>query len=722
MGTAPGRTAHDSAKDLPTSRRRLAIYLLAAARVLAGARDVPEAARRLLSMIGEAEGWCAGVVWLGAEGGDRLRCAEVWCPPERPAPEFEALCRAGSVTRGVGLPGRVWVSGRTAVVTDVHRDEDVRRDPRVERESFRAVAAVPIATDVEVVGVIELFGTAPREADPLQGEVLASVAGQLAEFVRRLAAEQALARTQEQLRTVVGNAPVILFGFDREGRFTMGEGRGASAAGLRMEDFAGRSIFELYRDVPAMVENARRALGGEAFTATVELDRSADGGACRVYETRYNPIFDARGQVAEVIGVATDVTDRANAERALRRSEAQLVEADRLASLGALAAGVAHEINNPLAYVLLNIDLVIRALEEDGAAPRAPAVAGEQARADLAARLREARAGVDRVRLIAQDLKAFSRVDSERRTPIDVRRVLDSSIDIAASEIRHRARLVRAYQDVPAVEADPSRLGQVFLNLLVNAVQAMDEDGPARHEIRVGTSVNDAGRVVVTIADTGSGIPPALLERIFEPFFTTKPAGVGTGLGLAICRSIVTSLGGEIQVDSEPGRGTRFHVVLPAVPGASAAAGRASPVPAEPAAPPPRPSPPASAPAPRRARVLVVDDEPVLASALGRSIEPDHDVVVRSDGREALDLLRRDDRFDVILCDLIMPAVTGMDLYEELRRTKPALAARIVFMTGGTFTPRTREFLANVPNPTLDKPFDLTALKTLLRARARVRA
>ncbi|MFT3767213.1 MAG: ATP-binding protein [Minicystis sp.] len=576
--------SHESSKDLPTSRRRLAIYLLAAARVLAGAGDVAEAARRLLAMIGEAEGWCAGVVWLSAEGSDRLRCAEVWCPPERPAPEFERACREGSVTRGVGLAGRVLVSGRSVVVTDVNRDEDVRRDPRVERESFRAVAAVPVSAGAEVMGVLELFGTAPRESDPLLGEVLASVAGQLAEFVRRTAAEQALARAQERLRTVVGNAPIILFGFDREGRFTIGEGQGLSAAGMRIDQIAGRTLREVYRDVPAVLEHARRALAGEAFTATIEIDRSATGGDLRVYEARYNPIFDAQGRVAEVISVATDVTDRANAERALRRSEAQLIEADRLASLGALAAGVAHEINNPLAYVLLNIDLVIRELE-------ARSGPGGRSLADLATRLREARSGVDRVRLIAQDLKAFSRIDSERRAPVDVRKVLDSSIDIAANEIRHRARLVRDYRDVPPVEADPSRLGQVFLNLLVNAVQAMDEGSAGRHEIRVGTSVNHAGSVVVTIADTGSGIPQAVVNRIFDPFFTTKPAGVGTGLGLAICKSIVTTLGGDIRVESEPGKGSTFQVILPTTPAqaspstGAATTGRISPIPAEPSAP-----------------------------------------------------------------------------------------------------------------------------------------
>ena len=715
---ASTRATSDAAKDLPTSRRRLAIYLLAAAHVLASAGDVPEAAHRLLAMIGDSEGWCAGAVWLMVEGSDTLRCVQVWCPPERPAPEFERACREGAVTRGVGLAGRAWSAGRSFIVPDLARDEEGRRDPRVGPQGFRSAAAVPVAAGTDVLGVIELFGSAPREPEPLLGEVLASVAGQLAEFVRRTAAERALARAEERLRTVVGNAPIVLFGFDREGRFTLGEGQGLAGAGLSARELAGRSIFEVYGDSPAILDQVRRALTGESFTATMEVQRrpGGAGGASgsRVYETRYNPIFDARGEVAEVIGVATDVTDRANAERALRRSEEQLLEADRLASLGALAAGVAHEINNPLSYVLLNLDHVTRELEAR-VFLTLRTERGSPTFADLVLRLREARSGVERVRLIVQDLKSFSRVGTERREIVDVQRVLDSIIDIAANEIRPRARLVRDYRAVPHVDADPTRLGQVFLNLLVNAVQAMDEGGLDRHEIRVSIGTEPDGRVAVTVADTGSGMPPELLERIFEPFFTTKPAGVGTGLGLPICRSIIRGMGGEIAVTSEVGRGSAFRVTLP--PAAASAAPEPA-VPAPPVAPRSRARAIAS---PKRGRVLIVDDEAVLASALGRSLDPDYHVVVLSSGRDALDLLRRDEGFDAVLCDLIMPVVTGMDLYDELARTKPQLARRFIFMSGGTFTPRAREFLSSVKNPSLEKPFELSALRTLLQARTVVR-
>jgi len=469
--------------------------------------------------------------------------------------------------------------------------------------------------------------------------------------------------------------------------------------------------------------------GGE-LAGVLELFEAASRPRARpdaLTEEIWTALGVTMGQLARRVALERAVRRaEEHTEDARRRSEAQLIEADRLASLGRLAAGVAHEINNPLSYVLLNLDVLLREAAAD--TERGP---DTERGVEMMARLREARAGVERVRLIAQDLKSFSRVDTERRVPVDVRRVLDSTLEIAANEIRHRARLVRDYHDVPTVHADPSRLGQVFLNLLVNAAQAIAPQPGTTHEIRVSTAVDASGRVVVAIADTGAGVPAELLERIFDPFFTTKPAGVGTGLGLSIVRGIITALGGEIAVESRLGHGTTFRVVLPA-------SSSSSPVVFDEPTPPPvtsaaatrkegaagaRATGTASAATPspraRRGRVLIIDDEPALAAALARSIDRDYEVVVIANGQEGLERLREDAAFDVILCDLIMPHVTGMDIFTELQRTAPALAERVVFMSGGTFTVRTRDFLAGVSNPVLDKPFDIPTLSALLRARTR---
>ncbi len=368
----------------------------------------------------------------------------------------------------------------------------------------------------------------------------------------------------------------------------------------------------------------------------------------------------------------------------LRVSEAQLRMADRLAAVGRLAATVGHEINNPLAYVIGNLD----ALAARGLTPGS----------ETARLVNDARDGADRVRRIVRDLKAFARNESDGVGPVDVRRVLDSTISIASNEIRHRARLVRDFGDVRAVVANESRLGQVFLNLLVNAAQATRAGDVQANEIRVTTRAT-GDRVTIEIRDTGVGIPPDLLDRIFDPYFTTRSDAVGTGLGLSICHSLVTGIGGTIEVESEVGRGSVFRVALPA----------SDEMPRE------QSLPPSSASAlERKQRILIVDDEPRLAVTL-KMLLRDHDVEVADGGRRALERIDRDRAFDVLLCDLMMVDVDGVDVYERVRAAVPGLEKRIIFMTGGAFTSRASEFLASIPNVCLEKPFQVDELLRAVR-------
>jgi CheY-like chemotaxis protein len=357
-----------------------------------------------------------------------------------------------------------------------------------------------------------------------------------------------------------------------------------------------------------------------------------------------------------------------------------------MASLGTLAAGVAHEINNPLAFVLANLEFGIRELRRDASGP------------DVLSALEEARDGGTRVREIVRDLKSFSRADDAARAPLDVGRVIRSALSLAASELRSRARLDVRLSETPRVLASEHRLGQVFLNLLINAAQAIPEGAAAEHTVRVEAGTLPDGRALVSIADDGVGIPDAVRPRIFDPFFTTKPVGVGTGLGLSICHGIVASLGGEITVESAAGVGSTFRVVLPEAPPEARA-----------------PADPAQAPAGgRRARVLVVDDEPLIGRALQRILSPPHDVRVRASAREALETLTSDDAWDLVLCDLMMPEMTGMDLHQRLQAAAPHLAARFVFLTGGAFTADARAFLDRVRNPMVEKPFDPASLRELV--------
>ncbi len=403
--------------------------------------------------------------------------------------------------------------------------------------------------------------------------------------------------------------------------------------------------------------------------------------------------FEYEGAPA-VLGIGRDVTERS-------RMEAQLLQADRLAALGTLAAGVAHEVNNPLAYLTLNLEWLSRQL---------PELARDPSRLQaLSLMLEEARHGAARVAAIVRDLRAFSRVDGETRAPVDLRAALASAIKMAAHDLRHRARVVTEIEDgVPPAWANDARLEQVLLNLLLNAMQAMDETAIDRNEIRVAVRSWPPGRVVIEIADNGAGMPAETARQIFDPFFTTKP--IGTGLGLSICHSIVTSFGGRISVQSRVGEGSTFRIELPT---------RAHVADSRPPPPPPSTAGTEDSGVTRRARILVIDDELAIANTLRELLQVDHDVTALTSAAEALETIERGAPFDVVFCDLMMPQMGGIDLYERLRERKSGFERRLVFMTGGAFTARAADFLARVPNRRIEKPFALTTIEQIVREAVR---
>jgi two-component system, cell cycle sensor histidine kinase and response regulator CckA len=369
-------------------------------------------------------------------------------------------------------------------------------------------------------------------------------------------------------------------------------------------------------------------------------------------------------------------------------------QADRLTSLGRLAAGIAHEINNPLSYVLGSLEFAERTFKEEQEA------GGDPLRdRSIVDALDNAREGAERVRLIVRDLMTFARPVTESKQLVNLESVLDSMVSLAWNEIRHRARLVKRYSRVPAVVGDESRLGQVFLNLIVNAAQSIDEGASPQGAITLSTALQ-GNRVVVEVTDTGAGIGDQHLPHVFEPFFTTKAMGKGTGLGLAICQTIVASHGGEIDVKSDEGQGATFRVSLPV---AEQPQGER---PAEPAQ--------ASEVSARRARILIIDDEPLLGQTLTFAFSGRHDIVLASSGREALRRLDEDARFDLVLCDLMMPDVSGPKVFETVERDHPELVPRFAFMSGGAFTERAQEFLERYAGRRIDKPFTIADVERLL--------
>ncbi len=440
-------------------------------------------------------------------------------------------------------------------------------------------------------------------------------------------------------------------------------------------------------DVPMMRERTRQMFeSGEPLPAREYRTIRRDGGVILV-DVQSMPI-DWEGSRA-LLGIARDVTDR-------KEIETRLMQSDRLAALGTLLAGIAHEMNNPLAYMLLGLEQAFAGLDTITVRP------------DGVAKLREVlldvRQGAERVVAVVRQLRANSRSESEGWGMVDVRRVIQAAMRLAQNEMRHRARLVTSLEEVPAIEGSAQRLEQVCLNLLMNATQALP-DGRPDNEIRVVLRADGPDRVAIEISDNGAGIAAEALPRIFDPFFTTKPVGIGMGLGLSICHGIVTAHGGSIDVDTDPARGTTFRVVLPRRGGAAAV----SPTIVESITPTP------VVRRARRRRLLVVDDEAQLGEMIMRMLEDSCDVDVVTDARHALDKIgASDDAYDVILCDLMMPGMTGMDLHAAVLAQHPGVARRFVFMTGGAFTPRASEFLAQITNRRIEKPFDLGALRALV--------
>ncbi len=423
-------------------------------------------------------------------------------------------------------------------------------------------------------------------------------------------------------------------------------------------------------------------------------------GAKLVVDDSASPIVDDNGRVVGGVVVFRDVTERAKLEQRLAQSE-------RLASIGTMAAGTGHEINNPLTYVIANVGFALRGLKETIENFRGLNVPDEgKARfesnmarlEEVVDALRDADDGADRVRRIVRDLKKFTRVEGDGAGMVELPDVLEAAVRMTAHTLRHHARLRKEYGATPFVEASEGQLTQVFMNLLVNASEAIGEGDAEHHEIRVRTYTSEAGEGVVEIRDTGPGIPAQVLPRIFDPFFSTKPVGSGMGLGLAICHSIVASYGGEITAESAVGEGTMFRVVLPPARHVGGTVKTARP----------------SSKPPRRGRVLVIDDEEALALAISRILRSEHDVTVETDARAALAKIAGGETYDAIFCDLMMPNVSGIDVYVALQASAPELAKRIVFMTGGAFSSRARAFLEKVPNVSISKPFTLESIRTIL--------
>jgi signal transduction histidine kinase/DNA-binding response OmpR family regulator len=433
-------------------------------------------------------------------------------------------------------------------------------------------------------------------------------------------------------------------------------------------------------------ELLRRCLSGEPGEAELKLT-TPDGRPVHV-RALCSPVREW-GTVVRLRGAVLDVTER-------RRLEAQILLADRLSAMGNMAAGVAHEINNPLTYLLGNLSSLQDDMAEKGGGP-------ESIPHDLPQLLADCLEGAQRIQAIVRDLKSFSRVDHEQPGPSDARRAAGNVIRMLRGEALHRAQVVLEPGTTPVWAAcSETRLAQLVTNLLLNALQAFPQRPMQQNQVHI--SVRDCGHdVEIAVADNGPGIPPALRDRIFEPFFTTKPAGVGTGLGLSVSRTIAAAAGGRIELDTEVGKGSTFRVVLPSALAPARAPETPGPLKAL-----------ASSGGPRE-RLLVIDDDPNVLRMLQRSLAT-FDVEAAGSATEGLELLFGGSNFDLVLCDLMMPGMSGIELYEQAVRRSEGLARRFLFISGGATTPQVRGFVERLPPARiLEKPFTPEALLQRVR-------
>jgi PAS domain S-box-containing protein len=567
--------------------------------------------------------------------------------------------RNGSPYPVDGLPfSRVLATGQAAVVDDmvIHR-ADGRRVP------IRAFGQPVRAPDGRITHVIVAFIDITREMD----------------------AEHGRASIEAQLKVAVDHAPIAIFSIDRDGIITLSEGAGLKPLGVRSGELVGKSVFELYRDHPTIPDYIRRGLAGDSFYYTVQVGQA-------IYDSWITPVRDAAGEVVAVLGVSHDMSEP-------RRLQAAVIQHDRVRAMGMLAASVAHEINNPLTYVIGSLQNLANTLDRQiGLLAELIDVSGEARLREVAVAMRQdlglAEKGVDRIATITRDLRSFTRPEDTHLQPMDVRTAIETVLRLLRKDIEARARLRLALADTAPVLASEARLVQVVTNLLVNAQQALAPQPGAAQEIAIGT--RQEGRwVVIEVSDTGPGVPVADRERVFEPFATTKPVGQGTGLGLFVCRNIINGLGGQISVHDRPGGGALFRVELP---------------PAEPPASEHGPPPTVGRRSTSKWQVLVIDDDPRVAEMLASQLKrAGMHVQVVTDGGAAAAVLLGAAEFDLIYCDLMMGGMTGMDLAALLETCAPQRLARTVFMTGGAFTPRAAAFIADHPGACVEKPFDIVA-------------
>ncbi|HXW97974.1 MAG TPA: ATP-binding protein, partial [Gemmatimonadales bacterium] len=495
-------------------------------------------------------------------------------------------------------------------------------------------------------------------------------------------AGEALRKSEERYRRLFSAASDAIFTLDRQGVITSFNEAAERVWSVKAPEAVGKPWGSVLKFEPGEMvsEQIRRALAGEscAFEVTV---RRADGERGVVAMT-ISPLVE-EGQVTTVLGIVRDVTDA-------RRVQAQLLQAEKMSAIGQLVGGMAHEINNPLASILVNMELLLHESQDPSELETLQAIKVE----------------ADRTAQIVRNLLTYVRGQGSERAVVDLREAVRGALALRRNQLLNQQ--IEVQVDLPIepvlVWGNTVNLQQVLMNLLVNAEHAIRSQRGRGH-VWVRLAIEDEN-AVVTVDDDGPGIPPELLTRVFDPFYTTKPEGEGTGLGLSVSAGIIADHHGKISAAQRPGGGARFIIELPLR--------RAEPTADQLEAA----RPPATSTNPvRRGRILLVDDEPDIRRSISKFLtRSGWQVDLADSGDEGLRYLSQGD-YEAVLCDLRMPGMSGHEFYRRLEGEASPAIAKLIFMTGDVLSPEASRFLQEAGRPVLSKPF---ALKDLMEVLAQV--
>lgn len=578
-----------------------------------------------------------------------------------------------------GIVGRVVRTGELSIVDDVSQDSDYAELI----SETRSQLTVPILRDDKVAGAIVL-----------ESPQLAGFTQEQAAFVQHLAEHAAIAtanarlyervrESEERYRAYVENVPDAIWETDADGRFTYWSPQIENLTGYTPQDLLGHTAYEFFMhpDDTEEFRNSSRQLveqGKEGF-ALRHRALHRDGTILHM-EISIKPVWDDSGQVIQYRGVARDVSDRV-------RLQAQLIQSAKLSGIGQMISGVAHELNNPLTTVM-GYSQLLQASDVD-----------EDVKEDLQRIYEDAL----RAQRIVQNLLTFARQKKPQRSPVDINEVIERTLALRRYqlEVDDVDLVTELAENLPWTSADSYQLQQVFLNIVNNAHQAMlhqDEGGV----LTVRSELLDGDVIRVSFANTGPGIPPDVQDRVFDPFFTTKDVGVGTGLGLSISHGIVQEHDGRIWVESQPGQGATFVIELPVKSWIEDVTG-------------PSPGGEQATTASERQRILVIDDQRSIVDLIVRALtESGYQVDGVMSAEMALEILHHK-QYDLIISDIKMPEMDGPACEKEIRAMDPALAERMIFITGDVLNPTTQAFLKEWQGRRIQKPFDVQELTAVVR-------